>query len=101
MPRFRITKELPIELRYRAGVAVTIDVIDGIWGGQKLLARRTQPPPGSFLYLCENDTSEPLAPKLARGFDITAGSPAEKILRTLVARGYAVEDSTCDARAPC
>jgi hypothetical protein len=37
--------------------------------GQKLLARRTLPPPGSFLCLCENDRGEAIAPKLACGFD--------------------------------
>lgn len=93
MPRFRITKDLPDELQYRGGVTVTLLVIDGIWGGQRLIARRTQPPPGSFLYLCENDPGENLAPKLGRGFDIKAGGPAEKIMRSLVARGYAEESS--------
>jgi hypothetical protein len=91
MPRFRITKDLPDELHYRGGVTVTLQVIDGIWGGQKLIARRSQPPPGSFLYLCENDRGEKLDPKLARGFDVEAGSPSEKILRSLVERGYAAE----------
>lgn len=93
MPRFRFTKELPVELHYRGGITVTIQVIEGIWGGEKLIARRTRPPPGNFLYLCANDPGEALATKLARGFDVEAGCPAEKIMRSLVERGYAVEDS--------
>ncbi len=91
MPRFRIIKDLPVELHYRGGAVVNIEVIEGMWGGQKLLARRTHPPPGNFLYACENDPGEDLMPKLRRGFDVEAGCAAEKILRALVSRGYAVE----------
>ena len=64
------------------------------------IARRSHPPPGSFLYLCENDRGENLDPKLARGFDVEAGGAAEKILRSLVERGYAAEDLTENVTAP-
>lgn len=101
MPRFRITKELPVQLCYRGGATVTVEVVDGMWGGQRLLARRTKPTPGNFLYLCDNDPGEPLAPKLARGFEVEAGGPGETILRSLVARGYAEGDPAEPVTAPC
>ena len=93
MPRFRIIKELPVDLCYRDGRTVTLRTVEGMYGGERLMAQRSEPPPGRSVYLAKATPPESIAALLDRGFEVEAGSPAERILRSLVERGYAVEDS--------
>lgn len=90
-PRFRITKALPDKLVYRDGRTVTLRTVEGMYGGERLMAHRDTPRPGSFVYLAKATPPDGIAALLARGFEVEAGTPAERIVRALVARGYAVE----------
>lgn len=91
MPRYRLLKPLPAVLVYRDGTRLLLERFAS-GGIETLHARKDQRVPHSAVILVQG-TGGQLDTILATGFDLTPNHPgaiaADKILQTLVAKGYA------------
>lgn len=99
-PRFSTTKALPDQLVDCDGRTITLHMVEGTSGGERLFAHRAEPTPWNYGYLAKATPPEHITASIARGFEVEAGSPSERIVRWHVARSYAVEIEIKGAETP-
>jgi hypothetical protein len=92
VPTFRLLKPLPDEINYRGGAKLRLRHYEGTLGGSGYIAEK----PGvtgrdAMIVLCRVQPGEQsgyVTDKMARGFAVTEGTPADKLLRSLIPAGY-------------
>lgn len=87
MPRFRVIKEVPAAVAFRNGT-VHFTQYEGLIACAVWVARRTELT-NTQVTLCEAPTMDELLRIRADGFEVSAGSPADKILQALTRLGVA------------
>jgi hypothetical protein len=87
MPRYRVIAPLPDVLVYRNG-RVTLGDYCGLNNGWNWRAQRDSDRYSAIIMLSAPHEAA-LNERRTTGFDLEDDSPADKILRALVARGYA------------
>lgn len=87
MPRYRVIKPLPDVLVYAGGARLLLHRFDS-YSVETLSYRKDQAVPYSAVVLCRGNHPT-VDEQLATGFAVDAGSAADRILQSLVAKGYA------------
>lgn len=92
MPRYRIVKTLPDVLVYRDGSRILLERFVSVYSVDILHAKKDLPGQFSAVVLLRGNTPS-IDEQLEKGFDIDvsnrAGAAADRIMQSLVAKGYA------------